>query len=362
MPDLDDIAAYDYELPAARIAERPAAARTGSRLLALVDGALEDARFPAIEQLLQPGDLLVVNDAKVTPVRLRGRRATGGRVELFVLGFGAEGDWADPSRPWITMTRSNRGVDEGESVDVDGRAFLRGAVRADGTTAWHAPEGAGVEWLEQAGAMPLPPYILKRRRDAGQDEDQAEDRDRYQTVYARSPGAVAAPTAGLHFDAALLRRLEARGVERAHVSLLVGAGTFKPVSAGRLSDHELHEEHYVVPEATVGAIAACRARGGRVVAVGTTVVRTLEAAALANGEVVAGPGRTRLFVRPGFRFRVVDALVTNFHLPRSTLLALVCAFGGYAPVMEAYRHAVDAGYRFYSYGDAMFLTRSKGDA
>lgn len=355
---MDQTDAYDYALPPELIADTPAAQRTGSRLLEVGRFDCVDRPFAEIEVLLRPGDLLVVNDAKVTPVRLFGERPTGGRVEVFVVGFGAAGWWEDPERPWRAMLKSNRRVAEGEVLQIGEDRFSLVERHDDGTVSLDPLDGATAALFEDRGEVPLPPYIVRRRKERGAAETNAEDAARYQTVFARQPGAVAAPTAGLHFDTPLLERLQANGVRRAAVTLLVGAGTFKPVSTESLDGHVMHSERYHVPEATQEAIAETRARGGRVVAVGTTVVRTLEAAAGAEG-VTPGWAETALFIRPGYQFRVVDALITNFHLPRSTLLALVSAFAGYRRVMAAYAHAVEARYRFYSYGDAMWLTRAE---
>ena len=357
LPDTDLLttAAYAYALPPELVAHVPVTPRPASRLM-VVEGAARAHRHTRdLPELLREGDLLVVNDAKVSPVRLTARRASGGAVEVFVLGLGVEGRWDDPSAPWIAFTRSSKRLREGEVLTLGEGTLRLDAIRADGTRVL-SPTLREDVWdvLEERGALPLPPYIVRRRRDLGEPDEAPEDAERYQTVFARARGAVAAPTAGLHFDDDLLGALEERGVQRASVTLFVGAGTFKPVSAERLDAHEMHEEHYVVPEATVAAIEATHARGGRVVAVGTTVVRTLEAAS-EGGALRAGPGSTRLFIHPGFRFRVVDALLTNFHLPQSTLLALVCAFAGHQPVMDAYADAVRERYRFYSYGDAMLL-------
>ncbi len=369
MSDLDHIDAYQFELPTEQIAAEPTQKRSASRLLCLDDdrhGALADRRFDDLLTLLHPGDLLVVNDAKVTPVRLAARRATGGAVEAFVLGFGQEGRWDDPSADLICLTKSNKRLRVGEHIildDLPGAA--PGAPPATLEVITPAAGGPAVlrthsddAWslLHAAGDLPLPPYIVKRRRELGLEDASPTDRVRYQTVFAANEGAVAAPTAGLHFDDALLQALADNGVERASVTLRVGVGTFAPVRTDQLSEHTLHREYYDVPEATAHAIEATKARGGRVVAVGTTVVRTLEAAATPDG-ITTGPGSTQLFIRPGFDFQAVDALITNFHLPASTLLALVAAFGGYDAVRAAYAHAVAHGYRFYSYGDAMFIPR-----
>lgn len=359
MTDWTHIDAWDFALPPHLVAHEPAAQRRASRLLVVdpVGGAIEDATFATIVDRLGPDDLLVVNDAKVSPVRLRGHRSTGGRVEVFVVGLGDEGRW-DADGPVVAMLRSNKRLGEGEWITIGEAHRMRFDARGcAGLARLSLDPGVSLDdVLTAGGEVPLPPYILKRRRDLGEAELRAEDAGRYQTVYADRPGAVAAPTAGLHFDDALLATLAERGVRRASVTLLVGAGTFKPVQTDRLDDHEMHTEAYDVPQATVDAIAETRRRGGRVVAVGTTVVRTLEAAS-AGGMLSAGAGRTALFIRPGFAFAQVDALITNFHLPKSTLLALVGAMTGPELLLDAYAHAVREGYRFYSYGDAMFVPR-----
>ncbi len=339
---------FHYHLPEDRIARRPPAERTGARLLVLDEaGAVADRRFVDLPGLLAPGDLLVLNDTRVIPARIEARKPTGGRVELLLERIVDERP--GEARLLVHLRASHppkaggrvelpEGV-EGEVEGRDGRLFrLR----------LHGLATPLLDYLERVGHTPLPPYI-RRPDDAG-------DRDRYQTVFARRPGAVAAPTAGLHFDEAMLERLRVHGVETARVTLHVGAGTFTPVESEDLTAHRMHAERVEVSPETVAAVAAARERGGRVVAVGTTVVRALESAA-ASGELSAYTGETTLFITPGYRFRVVDALLTNFHLPESTLLMLVCAFGGYEPVMAAYRHAVAGQYRFFSYGDAMFLCR-----
>jgi S-adenosylmethionine:tRNA ribosyltransferase-isomerase len=340
-----ELSDFDYELPEELVAQEPVTPRDASRLLVLpAAGPPEHRRFPELEALLAPGDLLVFNDTKVIPARLVGRKETGGRIELLLCeplegGLGrrwrAMGQASKPIRPGTVVRLEGLSVrieeDEGEGFYV---------VRLDA-------EGAALEAaLSRAGRIPLPPYI---RRAPG-----PLDAERYQTIWARAPGSAAAPTAGLHFTAPLLARLAARGVRRTAVTLHVGPGTFLPVRGGSIEAHRMHPERYEVPAAAAAEIAGCRASGGRIVAVGTTTVRTLESAF--DGERVApGAGRTALFVRPGYRFRAVDALLTNFHLPRSTLLMLACAFGGTARVLGAYRESVRLRYRFFSYGDAMLL-------
>ncbi len=357
-PDPELTATYEYALPPELVAEAPAPIRTGSRLLVIdpASGSLDDALFAGIDAWLRPGDLLVVNDARVTHVRLPAARGSGGRVEVFVVGLGAEGAWADPSADLVALVRSNRGLRDGETIRV-GAAHSATVVErcADGLVRLQLDVDDAWSLFDLEGEVPLPPYILKRRRDLGQPDHWPADATRYQTVFAREPGAVAAPTAGLHFDDHLLATLADRGIDRASVTLFVGAGTFKPVTSERLDEHHMHAEHFVVPEETAATVAETRARGGRVVAVGTTVVRTLEASWSPEG-VRAGARSTDIFIKPGHRFRAVDALLTNFHLPRSTLLALVSAFAGPALIRRAYAHAVRERYRFYSYGDAMLLT------
>ncbi|MBP7146150.1 MAG: tRNA preQ1(34) S-adenosylmethionine ribosyltransferase-isomerase QueA [Acidobacteria bacterium] len=347
-----DVALFDYELPAASIAQEPATPRDAARLLVLdrAAGGPRHARVRDLPELLRAGDLLVLNDTRVVPARLFARKPTGGAVELLLL---ERLDTSAPGETWLALVGASRAprphvaleLPDGyraellEPTDDEGRA--RVAVAGPGPVA---------ELLERRGLPPLPPYI---RRAPG-DPRLAADRERYQTVYAREPGAVAAPTAGLHFTPELLDRLAARGVERAALTLHVGEGTFRPVRAPDTADVRLHEESFTVPEATAAAIAAARGRGGRVVAVGTTVARALESRPDGpRGAPLPGAGRTSLFIAPGFAFRHVDALLTNFHLPRSTLLMLVAAFAGRERVLAAYREAVAAGYRFYSYGDAM---------
>jgi len=341
---------FDFELPEALIAQAPVTPRDASRLLRLPPGGPpEHRRFAELPQLLRAGDLLVFNDTRVIPARLLGVKAgSGGRVEMLLvepMGAGV----ALPRR-WRAMGQASKPIREGAALVFGDGALGATVVRAEGEGFYLLEldrEGAGLEAaLARVGRLPLPPYI-RREPDAG-------DAERYQTVFARHPGSAAAPTAGLHFTPALLEALAASGVERASVTLHVGPGTFLPIRGDSLEGHRMHEERYQVPPETVRAVAACRARGGRVVAVGTTAVRTLESASGPSG-LAAGDGRTALFVRPGHAFRSVDALVTNFHLPRSTLLMLVCALGGTSRVLAAYREAVDAGYRFFSYGDAMLV-------
>ena len=338
---------FSYDLPPELIAQVPLAERGASRMLVLDGrtGALEDSRFATLDARLHPDDLLVFNDTRVIPARLRGEKATGGRVEVLI-------ERVLDRRRALAHVRASKSPRPGSELRLESALDVRVLGRGDDLFELEFPAGRTVlEWLEAHGHVPLPPYIARA--------DDAADRERYQTVYARRPGAVAAPTAGLHFDDAMLERLAARGVRTARVTLHVGAGTFQPVRVERLEDHRMHAEYLEVDETACEAVAATRARGGRVVAVGTTVVRSLETAA-ADGELRPYRGETRLFIRPGYRFRVVDALLTNFHLPESTLLMLVSAFAGHEHVMRAYRHAVEQRYRFFSYGDAMFVVRREG--
>lgn len=334
---------FSFDLPAGLIAQTPLPERAASRLLHLdAAGAIADRRFRDLPDLLRPGDLLVLNDTRVIPARLLGRKASGGRVEVLVERLLGAGRVLAQVRASKTPREGARlhleGPIEAEVLGRDGEFFVL-ELRGDADA---------LTLLERHGHMPLPPYIAR--------PDGTADRERYQTVFAREPGAVAAPTAGLHFEAGLLEALAAAGVDIAYVTLHVGAGTFQPLRVERLEEHRMHAERVDVGAAACAKVAAARERGGRVVAVGTTVVRSLETAARC-GPLQPFAGDTRLFITPGFGFRVVDALLTNFHLPESTLLMLVCAFGGYDAVMRAYRHAVEQRYRFFSYGDAMFVER-----
>jgi S-adenosylmethionine:tRNA ribosyltransferase-isomerase len=337
---------FDFELPAELIAQHPAASRSASRLLHVGRDTLTDLRFDALPGLLAPGDLLVFNDTRVLRARLRGSKASGGRIEALVERVTGECEAlvqlraSKPPRPGGRLSFRSSGA------TVVGRVGEFWQLRFDQPVA---------AVLERDGELPLPPYITHA--------PDAEDERRYQTVFARAPGSVAAPTAGLHFDQPLLAQLRERGVGLAFVTLHVGAGTFQPVRVEDLALHRMHAERYEVPAAAADAIAAARAAGARVVAVGTTSLRTLESAADAHGQVRAGSGETRLFVTPGYRFRVVDRLLTNFHLPKSTLLMLVSAFAGVGRIRDAYAHAIAQRYRFFSYGDAMLLERAQpGDA
>jgi S-adenosylmethionine:tRNA ribosyltransferase-isomerase len=330
---------FHFDLPPELIAQRPLPERAASRLLAVEggSGAVRDLQFTDLPALLRPGDLLVCNNTRVVPARLTARKPTGGAVEILLERV------ADDRHAWVQM-RASKALPNGLVLAGTGGP-LQIIERQDDLFLLAFPQPP-LDYCARHGAVPLPPYIARLADDA--------DVDRYQSVFARAPGAVAAPTASLHFDAALLARLAAAGVQRAELTLHVGAGTFQPIRVSQLSEHRMHAEWAEVPAATIAACRETRARGGRVVAVGTTVVRALESAAAAGGASYRGD--TRLFIYPGYRFAATDAMITNFHLPQSSLLMLVSAFAGRDNVLAAYRHAVVARYRFFSYGDAMWLT------
>ncbi len=342
---------YDYELPGELIAQAPLPDRDASRLMLLEreHGGLEHRRFAELPRLLDPGDLLVLNDTRVLPARLLGRKPGGGGIEVFLL----ERDAATAGEAWECLLRASRKPPRGSRIRFEEQLTAEVLERRDDRwlMRFEHPAGDPAAALRRIGRMPLPPYIHRRPDDARD----AEDRLRYQTVFGRAPGAVAAPTAGLHFTERSFAALRERGVRLGFLTLHVGLGTFLPVRVERVEDHVMHEERFVLPAATAEALAETRRGGGRVVAVGTTVVRTLEHQARPDGTVEPGAGRSGLYIRPGHRFRVVDALLTNFHLPRSTLLLLVSAFAGREAVLAAYREAVRERYRFYSYGDAMLI-------
>ncbi|MEI8168173.1 MAG: tRNA preQ1(34) S-adenosylmethionine ribosyltransferase-isomerase QueA [Rhodoferax sp.] len=344
---------FDFILPEALIAQFPATERSGSRLLDGTNATPSDRIFRELPSLLRRGDLVIFNDTKVLNARLFGEKPTGGKLELLVervLG----------GNQVAAHMRVSKKPEVGTTVALVGAPGTHDNLRATLLGRWPDDEGAMFRFvlsndagddphtlMALHGHVPLPPYITHA--------DSAEDAARYQTVFAKNPGAVAAPTAALHFDNALLDALDAMGVERAHVTLHVGAGTFQPVKTENLAEHQMHSEWYEVPGATQHAIEQCRARGGRIIAVGTTTVRTLESWAQ-TGQTT---GDTQIFITPGFEFKVVDVLVTNFHLPKSSLMMLVSAFAGYERVMDLYRHAIATEYRFFSYGDAMLLARSE---
>lgn len=334
---------FHFDLPDALVARYPLKERTASRLLCLdgASGELAHRQFADLEQQLRPGDLLVFNDTRVIPARLLGHKSTGGRVELLL-------ERMLPEQEALVHIRSSKSpkagaelvLEQGVRVRVEGRAGALFRVR-------FLSDEPLLDILDAIGHMPLPPYIDR--------PDEVSDQSRYQTVYGRHPGAVAAPTAGLHFDEAMLARLAEKGVDQTFVTLHVGAGTFQPVRVENIAEHQMHQEWLSLSQATVDAVKQARARGGRVVAVGTTAVRALESAA-GEGALAPFEGDTGIFIYPGYRFRCVDALITNFHLPESTLIMLVSAFAGYRHTMDAYRAAVNQEYRFFSYGDAMFIT------
>ena len=338
------VADFDFDLPPELIAQHPAAERSASRLLDATGDVVADRVFRELPELLAPGDLLIFNNTRVIKARLFGVKTTGGSVEALV-----ERVLPGTQEVWMHL-RASKSPKPGSRVRFADAfdAEVLGRCGPDNGLFHLRFDGDPFTLLEKHGHVPLPPYIAHA--------DGEDDVRRYQTVFAKQPGAVAAPTAALHFDEALLARLAERGVEQAHVTLHVGAGTFQPVRVEALADHKMHSEWFEVPQSTVDAVAACRARGGRVVAVGTTTLRALESAAR-GGQLEAGARETDIFITPGFEFRVVDRLVTNFHLPRSTLMMLVSALAGYEHIRAVYAHAIAQRYRFFSYGDAMLLSR-----
>ncbi len=342
MLTIDD---FDFDLPSALIAQQPTPERTASRLLELADGDLHDRRFSELPQLVDAGDLLVFNDTRVIRARLFGHKESGGQIEVLI-------ERIIDARHALAQIRASKSPKPGSRIVLEDAIALNVCGRNGKHDEFFALElaGPGDLWtlIERHGRLPLPPYITHA---AGSD-----DEARYQTVFARQPGAVAAPTAGLHFDDALLGQLAARSVEVAWLTLHVGAGTFQPVRVHAVAEHRMHAERFEIPPATIAAIGRTRARAGKVIAVGTTSLRALEAAAQ-DGELRAGAAETDIFITPGYRFQVVDRLITNFHLPKSTLLMLVSAFAGLDAIRTAYAHAIRHGYRFFSYGDAMLLSR-----
>jgi S-adenosylmethionine:tRNA ribosyltransferase-isomerase len=334
---------FHFDLPDTLVASHPLPERRASRLLVLdgETGALSHRQFVDLLEYLRPDDLMVFNNTRVIPARLFGQKASGGKLEVLV-------ERVLDSHRVLAHVRSNKSPKPGSLIHIEGGGEAEMVARHDALFELRFAEPV-LPLLERVGHMPLPPYIERA--------DEAADRERYQTVYAQKAGAVAAPTAGLHFDEELLAAIRAKGVETAFVTLHVGAGTFQPVRVERIEDHHMHSEWLEVGQDVVDAVAACKARGGRVVAVGTTSVRSLETAAR-DGELKAFSGDTDIFIYPGRPIHVVDALVTNFHLPESTLLMLVSAFAGYPETMAAYAMAVEQQYRFFSYGDAMFITRN----
>ncbi|MEJ7139568.1 tRNA preQ1(34) S-adenosylmethionine ribosyltransferase-isomerase QueA [Amphibiibacter pelophylacis] len=360
-PDLNRLSSYDYDLPPELIAQQPTAQRSASRLLDGSGAAPVDRHFTDLPSLLRAGDVLVMNDTRVLRARLHGRKSSGGRIEALVERVLPASDgvarevWAHvrASKSPTAGSVIHLGLDDADAAEGTGfAAQVLGRCGPDNGLfhlRFDTRSGDAYALLERHGYLPLPPYISRA--------DDAQDAERYQSVMARTPGAVAAPTASLHFDEALLQRIREQGVPIATVTLHVGAGTFQPVRHDDVRQHTMHSEWLEIPPATVAAIAAARQAGGRIVAVGTTSVRALESMADADGTLHAGQRDTDIFITPGYRWRVVDALITNFHLPKSTLLMLVSALAGYGRIRQLYAHAVAQGYRFFSYGDAMWLER-----
>lgn len=342
---------FDYTLPAELIAQSPLAERSASRLLIVTPNSgeapvLADAVFTDLPDLVQPGDLFVFNDTRVIHARLHGVKDSGGQIEVLI-------ERAIGPHEALAQVRASKSPKSGARLRLADAFDVEVLGRVGEFFHLRFPAGEDLlALLERHGKLPLPPYIQRAAGEA--------DESRYQTVYARELGSVAAPTAGLHFDQALIERIAERGARCAWLTLHVGAGTFQPVRVDDLGEHQMHRERYVIPQETVDAMAATRAAGGRVIAVGTTSMRALEAAAQ-DGPLEAGSGETEIFILPGFHFQVVDALITNFHLPKSTLMMLVSAFAGMDTIRRTYTHAVEQRYRFFSYGDAMFITR-KNDA
>ena len=338
---------FDYTLPAELIAQSPLAERSASRLLIVTPNSgeapvLADAVFTDLADLVQPGDLFVFNDTRVIHARLHGVKDSGGQIEVLI-------ERAIGPHEALAQVRASKSPKSGARLRLADAFDVEVLGRVGEFFHLRFPPGEDLlALLERHGKLPLPPYIQRAAGDA--------DESRYQTVYARELGSVAAPTAGLHFDQALIERIAERGAKCAWLTLHVGAGTFQPVRVDDLGEHQMHRERYVIPQETVDAIAATRAAGGRVIAVGTTSMRALEAAAQ-DGPLEAGSGETEIFILPGFHFQVVDALITNFHLPKSTLMMLVSAFAGMDTIRRTYAHAIEQRYRFFSYGDAMFITR-----
>jgi S-adenosylmethionine:tRNA ribosyltransferase-isomerase len=337
---------FAYDLPVELIAQHPPRERAGGRLLHVpIAGSLRDLQFTEFPSLLRAGDLLVFNDTRVIPARVHGIKPTGGQVEILL-------ERVLDGHRILAHVHASKPLRAEAPIALPGDVEARFIARHDDLFELQL-SAEPLEYFQRHGAMPLPPYIERGA--------EADDATRYQTIYAREPGAVAAPTAGLHFDADILARCKSMGVNSTFVTLHVGAGTFQNVRVDDLQQHRMHAERITVGAEACGAIADTKARGGRVIAVGTTVVRTLESAAQSD-TLQPFEGETRLFITPGYRFRVVDALLTNFHLPESTLLMLVCAFGGFDEVLHAYRHAVVQRYRFFSYGDAMFLEQRRSES
>ena len=338
---------FFYHLPEHLIAQKPLADRIASRLLCMdkSTGELKDKKFIDLVGLLNKDDLLVLNDTKVIPARLYGKKQTGGKVEILI-------ERVLDQYHAVAHIRSSKSPKAGVIIELDKNFVCTVTGRENDLFCLQFnDEQTVLDLLDQIGHIPLPPYITR--------EDNAEDLKRYQTVFAKKQGAVAAPTAGLHFDQAIMDALDKKGVNKAFVTLHVGSGTFQPVRVDDLSQHIMHKEYYSVSQQTVEAVQETKAKGGRIIAIGTTAVRALESAST-SGQLQAGFGDTDLFITPGYNFKTVDAMLTNFHLPESTLLMLISAFAGYDHVMNAYQHAIEHSYRFFSYGDAMFLSNEEG--
>lgn len=334
---------FDFELPEELIAQFPLESRSASRLLHVSSsGQLQDRQFSEFSELLKPGDLLVFNDTRVIPARLFGRKRSGGKLEILV-------ERVLSQDTVLAHVKASKSPKPGSELDLDDGTVIEVGERQGALFTLVSKSSDWMSVMSREGHMPLPPYIRR--------EDSSFDEERYQTVYGSKPGAVAAPTAGLHFDESVLTALKEKGVETGFVTLHVGAGTFQPVRVDNIADHQMHEEYLEVDQELVCKIKNCKERGGRIIAVGTTSVRSLETAAR-GGELKPFSGMSDIFITPGVPFNVVDAMVTNFHLPQSTLLMLVSAFVGHQTIMDAYRHAVDEEYRFFSYGDAMFLEKA----
>ncbi len=350
-PDLRRVDAYQFELPEGAIAKRPADPPDSARLLVLEGDGLAHRRFSAFPDLLRSGDVLVINETRVVRARLRGERVPGGgAAEILLLRPAGGGPFDPAARDWEALVRPGRKLRVGDAVRFGAAIVTVVAVRPDGVRVVRFEPGVELEAMfDGYGELPLPPYV------GPGDEARAA---RYQTIFARVPGSVAAPTASLHFTEGVLAAVRARGVAIEPLVLDVGLGTFKPMDGETIDEHAMHAERYAIPESTAAAVRAAKRDGRRVIVAGTTALRALEASAATHGEVVAGAEETALFISPGFSFRVADALLTNFHLPGSTLLVLVSAFGGYERLRTAYRTAINEGYRFYSFGDAMFVTRA----
>ena len=335
---------FEFDLPERLIAQHPPKLRGASRLLEVNKTSLKDSQFADLVNLIHGHDLLVLNDTRVLKARLLGEKESGGKVEVMVERVLNEHEV-------LAQVRASNSPKPESLINIDGKFLARVLGREGEFFHLRFEDQASVtDLLERHGHLPLPPYITH--------EADSDDEARYQTVFAREPGAVAAPTAGLHFDSEMLQALQNKGAKIAYVTLHVGAGTFQPVRVENIRDHKMHSERYTIPQATVDAIHETKMHGGRIIAVGTTSLRALESAAV-NGLAVAGSGETSIFITPGYSFKVVEVLLTNFHLPRSTLLMLVCAFGGTDKMLAAYRHAVEQEYRFFSYGDAMLIEREQ---